>query len=70
MGTMHHVVTMQVKQGQIRHPVVGTMAVSLMSREEAVRERERIMDQMSDTAQQRGLTPEKLEELLAEDDDD
>ncbi len=45
------------------------MAVSLMSREEAVRELERIMDQMSDTAQQRGLTPEKLEERLAEDAD-
>ncbi len=29
------------------------MAVALMSREEAVRERERIMDRMSDTAQQR-----------------
>ncbi len=46
------------------------MAVALMSREEAVRELERIMDRMSDTAQQRGLTPEKLEELLADDDDD
>ncbi len=46
------------------------MAVALMSREEAVRELERIMDRMSDTAQQRGLTPEKLEALLAEDDDD
>ena len=44
------------------------MAVALMSREEAVRERERIMDRMSDTAQQRGLTPEQLEELLADDD--
>ncbi len=46
------------------------MAVALMSREEAVRELEQIMDRMSDTAQQRGLTPEKLEELLAEDNDD
>ena len=46
------------------------MAVALMSREEAVRELERIMDRMSDTAKQRRLTPEKLEELLAEDDDD
>ena len=46
------------------------MAVALMSREEAVRELERIMDRMSDMAQKRGLTPEKLEELLAEDDDD
>ena len=46
------------------------MAVALMSRKEAVRELERIMDKMSDTAQKRGLTPEKLKELLAEDDDD
>ena len=54
---------------QRRHAETA-MAVALMSREEAVRELERVMDRMSDAAQQRGLTPEKLEALLADDDDD
>ncbi len=30
MGTMHHVVTRQVNQGQVHQPVVGAMAVPVM----------------------------------------
>lgn len=41
---------------------------ALMSRKDALREFDRIADQMASTARNRGLTEEKLEELLGDDD--
>jgi len=41
---------------------------ALMSRKDALREFERIADKMSATARERGLTEEKLEKLLGDDD--
>ena len=43
------------------------LMMSLMSREEAVEELKRIMDEMGRQAQENGLTPEILEELLNDD---
>ena len=40
------------------------MALSLLSRKEAAKKLREILDRMGKTAQERGLTQEKLEELL------
>lgn len=50
--------------------IQSLITYALMSREEAAQAFERITSRISEKAKQRGLTPEKLEALLNEDDDE
>ena len=47
-----------------RQRIQAMIEMSLMSREEAADQLERIMDEMSHTARERGLTDDLLEEIL------
>ncbi len=47
-----------------RQRIQAMIEISLMSREEAAEQLERIMDDMSRTARERGLTDDLLEEIL------
>ena len=47
-----------------RQRIQAMIEMSLMSREEAADQLERIMDDMSRTARERGLTDDLLEEIL------
>ena len=55
---------------QVSTKVGEVLRYALMTRGEAVREFERIADQMSKTARERGLTDERLQELLDDPDHD
>ncbi len=46
------------------------LRLALMSKEEAAAEFKRLTHEMSEYARAQGLTPEKLAELLRDDDDD
>ncbi len=48
--------------------VRAAVAHAFMSREERIEELKRRMDRMAETARERGLTSEKLDELLRDDD--
>lgn len=53
---------------EVRARVERTLAYTLMSREEAVQAFRELTTRTSAYAAQQGLTPEKLKELLSEDD--